>query len=115
MTKLHECMAVQLREFLEGKGVSEWMTKGRTVLLIRDKTIGNAAGNYRSITCSPVMWIIVEDLCQHPSLNPLLPNEQKSCRKKSRGTKDQLTIDKALLRDCKQRTTNLAIAYMGRL
>ena len=63
------------------------------------------------------MWkvptgIIAEDLYQHLSLNTLLPDEQKGCRDKSRGTKYQLTIDTAILRDCKQRKTNLAIAWV---
>ena len=54
--------------------------------------------------------IIGEDLYQHLSLNSLLSHEQKGCGKKSRGTKDQLAIDKAILRDCKQRKTNAVIA-----
>ena len=41
-----------------------------------------------------------------------LPNEQKGCRKKSRGTKDQLLIDKTVLNDCKRRHTNLGMAWI---
>ena len=86
--ELHERLAIQLQKCLEGEGVPEWMTKGRTVLAIKDKTKGNAVGNYRPITCLPIMWkvltgIIAEELYQHLSLNSLLPGEQKSCRKKS--------------------------------
>ena len=97
--------------------MSEWMTKGRTVLLIKDKTKGNAVGNYRPFTCLPIMrkvltGIIAEDLYQHPSLNSLLPDEHKGCRKKSRETKDQLTIDKTILLDRKQRKTNLVVAWV---
>ena len=36
----------------------------------------------------------------------VLPSEQKGCRKGSRGTKDQLLIDKTVLRDCKRRHTS---------
>ena len=36
-----------------------------------------------------------------------------SCRRKSRGTKDQLLIDKIILKDCKERRTNLAMAWIG--
>ena len=32
-----------------------------------------------------------------------------SCRRKSRGTKDQLLIDKAVLKDCRKRRTILAM------
>ena len=41
-----------------------------------------------------------------------LPGEQKSCRRKNRGTKDQLLIDKAILKDCKKRRAYLAMARM---
>ena len=97
MKTLHQPMALQLQEFLDGRGIPEWMTKGRTVLLIKDKAKGNAVGNYRPITCLPVMWkvltgIIAENLYKHLHQSSLLPDEQKSCRKESRGTKDQLVI-----------------------
>ena len=42
----------------------------------------------------------------------LLPEEQKGCRRKSRGTKDQLLIDKTILKDCRKRRTNLAMAWI---
>ena len=34
----------------------EWMTHGRTVLCPKDPRRGNAADNYRPITCLPLMW-----------------------------------------------------------
>lgn len=44
-------------------------------------------------------------------LEGILPEEQKGCRRKSRGTKDQLLlIDNAILKDCKRRHQNLAMA-----
>ena len=42
----------------------------------------------------------------------LLPEKQKGCRRKSRATKDQLLIDKTILKDCRKRRTNLAIAWI---
>ena len=39
----------------------------------------------------------------------LLPEEQKGCRRKSRGTKDQLLIDETILKNCRKRKTNLAM------
>ena len=38
----------------------------------------------------------------HLSCQELLPNELKGCRKNSRGTKDQLIIDKATLKNCER-------------
>ena len=43
----------------------------------------------------------------------LLPEEQKGCWRKSKGTKDQLLIDKIILKDCrKDCRTNLAMAWI---
>ena len=42
----------------------------------------------------------------------MLPSEQKGCRKETRGTKDQLFIDRMVLKNCKRRHTNLAMAYV---
>ena len=42
----------------------------------------------------------------------MLPDEQKECRKDSQGTKDQLLIDKQILKHCKKHQRNLT---MGRI
>ena len=42
----------------------------------------------------------------------LLPEEQKGCRRKSRGTKDQLLIDETILKNCRKRKTNLAMTWV---
>ena len=41
-----------------------------------------------------------------------LPLEREGCKKKSRGTTDQLLIDKAILRDSKKKHRNLAMAWV---
>ena len=42
----------------------------------------------------------------------LLPGEQKECRTGSRDTKDQLLIDKMIVKDCKKWLTPLAVAWI---
>ena len=42
----------------------------------------------------------------------LLPDEQKGCKRKSRGMKDQLLINKTILKDCRKRRTNLAMVWI---
>ena len=42
----------------------------------------------------------------------LLPHEQKGGRKQARGTKDQVLIDKMILRNCKRRQTGLAMGWI---
>ena len=41
-----------------------------------------------------------------------LPEEQNGCKKGTCGTKDQLLIDKTVLKDCKKRYTNLSMTWI---
>ena len=95
----------------------EWMTHGRTVLCQKDPQKGNIADNYRPITCFPLMWklltgVIAEEMYNYLEREKILPEEQKGCKRGIRGTKDQLLIDKTVLKDCKKRHTNLSIAWI---
>ena len=88
------------------------MTYGRTVLCQKDPAKGNSVENFR-----PLMWklltrIISKDMYCFMENENLLPEEQKGCRRKSRGTKDQLLIDKTILEDCRKRRTNLAMVWI---
>ena len=63
------------------------------------------------------MWklltgIISEDTYCFMENENLLPEEQKGVRRKSRGTLDQLLIDKTIFKDCRKRRTNLAMAWI---
>ena len=69
---------------------------------------GNAVEKYRPITCLPLMWklptgVIAEEMYVYLEGENLLPNEQKGCKRRSRGTKDQLLIEKTVLKDCRKR------------
>ena len=39
-----------------------WMTKGRTILMQKDKEKGMAASNYRPIACHILVWKILTDV-----------------------------------------------------
>ena len=54
--------------------------------------------------------VIAEVMYKH--LEGILPEEQKGCRRRSRGNKDQLLIDKAIVKDCKRRHTKLTMAWI---
>ena len=115
LSSLHERIACQLNTVVESGEVPAWMTYGRTVLCIKDRNKGNAASNFRPISCLPLMWklltgMLSEQLYEHE--HDILPSEQKGCRKETRGTKDQLLIDKMVLKNCERRQTNLAMAYV---
>ena len=70
--------------------VPSWLTKGRTALLQKDKSKGNIASNYRPIICLPLMWKLLSGVIEDRiygclDKQKLLPEEQKGCRKISRG------------------------------
>ena len=114
-SSLHKTICDQLQECMNAGNVPMWMTKGRTTLILKDVDKGNIVTNFRPITCLPLMWklltgIIGEEVYVHLDQKKILPTEQKGCRKNSRGTKDQMLIDKMIINNCKKRLTNL---YMG--
>ena len=114
-SSLHESVRLQLKESLDSGFVPSWLTRGRTSLLQTDKSKGNVASNYRPITCLPLMWksrtcVIADQIYAHLDQQKLLPEEQKGCRKGSRGTNDLLYIDRAVIKEVKSRNKNLALA-----
>ena len=83
----------------------------------KDKERGKAASNYRPITCLPLVWtlitgVIAEEVHGFLDINLLLSQEQKGCRRKSRGTNDLLFIDKMIMRQVKTRKRNLSMAWI---
>ena len=114
---LHCRIAEQLNLILEFCSVPQWMNQGKTILCVKDPSLKNAAENFWPITYLPLMWkllsgMLSEKMYYHFEMGQLLSEEEKGCRKRSRGTKDQLLIDKMVLRNCKRRKTNLAMAWI---
>ena len=114
---LHTGIAEHLEKCMTEGDVPKWMTTGRTVLIMKDKTKGNINSNYRPITCLPLMWkiltgIIADEIYSHLDTNRILPVEQKGCRKSKRGSKDQLMIDKAIMRNSKRRKVGLSMVWI---
>ena len=96
---LHERTLEKLDISLENGVVPEWMTKGRTSQVLKDRSKRGLIANYRPITCLPLMWrpltgIIGESVYNHLEKKQILLPEQKGGRRGCRGTKDQLMIDK---------------------
>ena len=118
LSNFHVQVAIQMNKILMGEdSLPSWMTHGRTVLCQKDIRKGNVAENYRPITCLPLMWklltgMIAEEMYNYLEQEKLLPDEQKGCKRGSRGTKHQLLIDKTVLKDCKKRHTNLSMAWI---
>ena len=114
-SSLLERVRLQIKECLDSGFVPSWLTRQRTSLLLKDKSKSNVANNYRPIFCLPLMWklltgIIADQIYAHLDQEKLLPEEQKECRKGSRGTNDLLYIDRAVIKEVKSRNKNLAMA-----
>ena len=78
------------------------MATGRAVLPFKDKSKGNEVNNDIPITTLSLIWklhtgIVADEICNHLEENDLLPEEQKGCRRNSRGTKDELLIVKTVM------------------
>ena len=103
-SSLHERVRLQLKECLDSGFVPSWLTRGRTSLPQKDNSKGNVASNYRPITCLPLMWksltgVITDQIYAHLDQEKLLPEEQKGCKKGSRGTNNLLYIDRAVIKE----------------
>ena len=116
-TKMHAKLLNNVAQCIEEGNVLDWMTKGRTVLIQKDKFKCNVASNYRPTTCLPLVsklmaGILSEEIYDFLSTEICLPEEQKGCRKNSGGTNDLLFICKMILREVEMKKKNLSIAWI---
>ena len=93
------------------------MTKRRKVLIQKDKSKENEGSNYSPITCLPLTWklltgTIVDEIYCFLENKRILPEEQKGCRRKSKGTGDQLYMDNMLLQEVKRKKKNSAMGWI---
>ena len=103
-------IAEHLNNIWNREELPEWLTFGRTILCFKDQSKGNAVDNFRPISYLPLLWklmtvAIAKVMYKH--LEGIPSEEQTGCRRRNRGTRDQLLIDKAILKDCKRRHANL--------
>ena len=114
---IQEGLRRNLQKCLENGNLPMWMTKGRTILMQKDKEKGKAASNYTPITCLPLVWklltgVIADKVYGFLYTNLLLPQKQKGCRRKSRGSNDLLFVDKMIMREVKMRKGNVLVAWI---
>ena len=116
-TSIHSRLALEMNGYLEGAQVPDWMTIGKTTLIQKDPSQGTAPNNYRPITWLPIMWKIRTAQIREKIYYLLIsrgffPDEQKGCRKGSRGTAELLYIDQHILNESKSRRKTLAMAWV---
>lgn len=79
---LHIRLIDQLKMYLIEERVPAWMTKGRTVLIMKDLSKGYIASNYRPVTCLILVWkllsgIIVDEMYMYLEDSKLLPEDME--------------------------------------
>ena len=116
-SSLHEWVMLQLKECLDTRFLPSCLTRGRASLLQKNKGKGNVVGKYRPTACLPLMrklltGVIADQIYAHLDQESLLPEEQKGCRKGSRGTNDLLYIDREVIKEVKSRNKNSAMAWI---
>ena len=98
------------------KEAPQWFTRGKTNLLHK-KGPTTEAKNYRPITCLPTYYklttlLLTDRVYAHVTENPILPTEQKGVRRKARGCKDHLLLDKIITEDAKRKTKNVSMMWV---
>ena len=114
---MQERIAFYLQSCIIRGDVLDWIKTGWTVLLLKCQNKGNKVRNYRPITCLPLMRklltkIVANEIYNHLEENGILPEEQKSCHRNSRTTKDQLLIDKAVIKKCRKTKVGLSMIWI---
>ena len=61
-TSVHSKLKQHLQECVNAGAVPTWMTEGRTVLIMKDKSKGTVVENYRPIACLPLMWKLLTSI-----------------------------------------------------
>ena len=94
----------------------EWMCEGITYLLAKSNDTKDTK-NYRPITCLSTTYksltsVLTNKTYSHLEQNNLFSLEQKRCRRGSYGGKDQLMINKMILKNYKKRKRNLSCAWI---
>lgn len=117
LTSLHKQLLWAFNKILkEPDNMPGWMTEGTAYLIPKSRETRNPK-NYRPIACLPTTYkILTGILCNriysHLQNNQILPEEQKGCRKGSRGCKDSLMISQMIMQKTKKGKHDLNVAWI---
>ena len=93
-----------------------FMTKGITHLLAKSADTQNPS-QYRPITCLPTLYklfsaILCNKVYYHLEENQILTMEQKGCRRRAMGCKEQAIVDSIILEQARTKCRNLHMGYV---
>ena len=94
----------------------KWLT-GCWTTLLHKKGPADVTSHYRHITCLPTYYklltlFLTDKIYSHVTDNHSLPYEQKGCRQKARGCKDQLLLDRAIAEDAKRKQPQVSFMWI---
>ena len=95
-SSLHKRVRLQLKECLDSGFVPNWLTRGRTPLLQKDKSKGNIARNYRPLTCLLLMWKLLTGVIAD-QIYAYLDQEYQKSRKGAGKVQEELLIYSILI------------------
>lgn len=116
-TFLHTYLTEQLNKIiLEPHKMPQFLTQGNTYIKPKNQETQNPA-NYRPITCLPTLYkiitaIITQKIDKHLTQHNILAEEQKGCRKNSKGCKEQVVIDSIVMKQTEKQQRNLITCYI---
>nr|XP_037866951.1 uncharacterized protein LOC119628520 [Bombyx mori] len=117
LTNIHPHITHLYNKLLDGREtLEEWFTTGQVILIPKNDNT-QYPQNWRPIACLPTMYklltsIIANELYEHCETNDILAPEQRGCRRRARGCKDHLMINKAILEDAHQCQKNLSMGWV---
>lgn len=101
-TPTHKLFAKFFNNFInDPECMPEYLTRGKTYMLPKDNDTKNPA-KYRPITCLNTTYklltgILTDRLYAHLTRNGVLAEEQKGCRRGSKGCKEQVLLDSVIV------------------
>jgi len=117
LTSLHPTLNTRFNQAIKNPETAPtWLTGGRTTLIYK-KGEKDEAKNYRPITCLSTYYklmtlILTDKIYKHTTINEILPFEQKGVRRKARGCKDHLMIDKLIDEDAKRKKRSVSLMWI---
>ena len=96
-TPIHDRLGLQLSKSRQEASVSEWMTKGKTILIQDTQNV------FTHVLGRIMTEKIREEIYYSLICQELFPKEQKECRCRIKGTKQLQYIDQNILKEAKTR------------
>ena len=116
-TNVHDKLLGFINDFLiNPETVPKFLMQGKTYLLPKGELTKDPS-NYRPITCLQTIYKIITAcithiLNLHVETQNIMTEEQKGCRKGSKGCKEQLIIDSVILNQASKKNRKLFCCYI---